>query len=179
MAAPHEKVARILANIIFIPLLLWASVAGVVNYLKGQHREFQNVVVISGVMDSFEAVQWRPPSLGAVVFGLAGLAVADRPRARRAAVALGALAFLCVAGIAFYHVGVEQLWWLGTAECHAPSLDLDASIESLRQQLLNTKFVPCDEVAWSLFGISMAGYNFFAALGFAGASLWAGLRGAG
>jgi len=69
MAAPHEKVARILANIIFIPLLLWASVAGVVNYLKGQHLEFQNVVVISGVMDSFEAVQWRPPSLGAVVFG--------------------------------------------------------------------------------------------------------------
>ncbi len=117
--------------------------------------------------------------LGAVVFGLVGLAVADRLRARRAAVVLGALAFLSVAGIAFYHVGVEQLWWRGGAECHAPNLDLDASIESLRQQLLNTKFVPCDEVAWSLFGISMAGYNFFAALGFAGASLWAGLRGAG
>ncbi len=117
--------------------------------------------------------------LGAVAFGLVGLVVADRPRARGAAVVLCALAFLSVAGIAFYHVGVEQLWWRGTAECHAPSLDFDASIESLRQQLLNTKFVPCDEVAWSLFGISMAGYNFFAALGFAGASLWAGLRGAG
>ncbi len=116
--------------------------------------------------------------LVAVAFGLLGLAVPDRPRARRAAVVLSALAFLSVAGIALYHVGVEQLWWRGTAECHAPSLDFSASVETLRQQLLNTEFIPCDEVAWSLFGISMAGYNLFAALGFAGASLWAGLRGA-
>jgi disulfide bond formation protein DsbB len=24
---------------------------------------------------------------------------------------------------------------------------------------MGTEFVPCDKVAWSLFGISMAGYN--------------------
>ncbi len=119
----------------------------------------------------------RAGYLGAVVFGLVGLAVPDRSRARRAAVFLGAVAFLSVASVAFYHVGVEQLWWRGTAACHAPSLDLDASIETLRQQLLETSFGPCDRVAWSLFGVSMAGYNFLGALGFAGASLWAGLRG--
>ncbi len=56
-----SKVSGILTNIIFIPLLLWASVAGVGHYLKNQNREFQNVVVISGVMDSFEAVRWWMP----------------------------------------------------------------------------------------------------------------------
>ncbi len=33
--------------------------------------------------------------------------------------------------------------------------------------------MPCDAVAWSLFGISMAGYNVLASLGLALASFWA------
>ncbi len=38
------------------------------------------------------------------------------------------------------------------------------------------RFVPCDEIRWSLFGISMAGYNVLASLGLAAASLWAALN---
>jgi disulfide bond formation protein DsbB len=34
----------------------------------------------------------------------------------------------------------------------------------LKKQLLNQPVVRCDEVAWSLFGISMAGYNFLYAV---------------
>ncbi len=87
--------------------------------------------------------------------------------------ALAGLAFLTGAGIAIFHVGVEQLWWRGTTECHAPVFDPNASIADLREQLLGTGFVACDEVQWSLFGISMAGYNVLASLGLALASLWA------
>ncbi len=111
--------------------------------------------------------------LGAAAFGLFGLIAGPRIRARRAALALAGLAFLTGTAIAAFHVGVEQLWWRGTSECHAPAFDPNASIADLREQLLGTGFVACDEVQWSLFGISMAGYNLLASLGLALASLWA------
>lgn len=64
--------------------------------------------------------------------------------------------FLAGAGIAFFHVGVEKLWWEGTNACtHA----FDANnLEALREQILKPK-PRCDTVAWQMFGISMAGYN--------------------
>ncbi len=108
--------------------------------------------------------------LGAIAFGLIALIAGPRSNPRRAAVALAGLAFLTGAAIAAFHVGVEQLWWRGTSECHAPVFDPNAAIADLRKQLLGTRFVPCDEVQWSLFGISMAGYNALASLGFAVAS---------
>jgi disulfide bond formation protein DsbB len=111
--------------------------------------------------------------LAAAAFGLAGLIAGPRTAARRAAVVLAGLAFLTGAAIAAFHVGVEQQWWRGTSECHAPVFDPNASIADLRKQLLETDFVPCDEVQWSLFGISMAGYNVLASLGLALASFWA------
>lgn len=109
-------------------------------------------------------------------FGLAGIGLGRWPAPRRTAVALAGLAFLSGAAIALFHVGVEQHWWRGTAECHAPALDPNASIEELRKRLLESRFVPCDEIPWSLFGVSLAGYNALASLGFALASLWAALR---
>ncbi len=111
--------------------------------------------------------------LGAAAFGLLGLIAGPRTGARRAAVALAGLAFLTGAAIAAFHVGVEQQWWRGTAGCHAPAFDPNAAIAELRKQLLETNFVPCDEVQWALFGISMAGYNVLASLGLALASFWA------
>ena len=113
--------------------------------------------------------------VAAAAFGVLGLALGGNAPARRAAVALAGLAFLTGAGIAFFHAGVEQHWWRGTAECHAPVFDPNASPAELRKQLLETKFVPCDQVPWSLFGISMAGYNVLASLGLAIASLGAAL----
>lgn len=86
-------------------------------------------------------------------------------RLPRITLGASALAFLASAGIAGFHVGVEQHWWRGTASCHSPAFDPNASVEELEQLLLATDFVPCDEVAWSLFGISMAGYNLLYSLG--------------
>lgn len=117
--------------------------------------------------------------LGALAFGLAGLALAARPAVRRACIALAGLAFLTGAGIAAFHVGVEQHWWRGTAGCHAPAFDPDLSIEALREQMLQTRFVPCDAIPWSLFGISIAGYNFLVSLALAALTLGWAWRGAG
>jgi disulfide bond formation protein DsbB len=109
-------------------------------------------------------------------FGLAGLVFGGHPAARRLLVALAGLAFLAGAAIAAFHVGVEQHWWRGTAGCHAPVLDMTLSIEQLREQLLATDFVPCDQVSWSLFGLSLAGYNLLLSLALGSWSLWAASR---
>jgi disulfide bond formation protein DsbB len=94
---------------------------------------------------------------GIMVFAALALA-AGRPHWRSALLIGSAVAALAGAGIAMFHVGVEQHWWQGTAECGS-TLGPAATIEELRAQLLAQPVVRCDEVAWSLFGISMAGYN--------------------
>jgi disulfide bond formation protein DsbB len=86
------------------------------------------------------------------------------PRAAAWLLAGAALALLGGAGIAGFHVGVEQHWWAGTAECGS-AIGGAASIEELRARLLARPVVRCDEVPWALFGISMAGYNFLLSLG--------------
>ncbi len=104
--------------------------------------------------------------------GLLALVLMARPAARQALTGLGALALLAGAAVAAFHVGVEQRWWRGTEECHAPSFDAGLSIDELREAMLGIRFVPCDEIPWELFGISMAGYNFLFSLALGAAVLW-------
>lgn len=97
-----------------------------------------------------------------------------RRRAQTAAVALASLTILTGAGIAVFHVGVEQQWWPGLASCGGVG-GAPLTLEALKQQILSAPVVRCDEVAWSFLGISMAGYNAMisAAAGAAGlAILW-------
>jgi disulfide bond formation protein DsbB len=112
----------------------------------------------------------------AAVLGLVGLLVDGRPRMRRLVTGLAGLTFLTGTAIAIFHVGVEQHWWRGTAGCHGPELDMSLPIEQLRDAMLATDFVPCDEVSWSLFGLSLAGYNVLITLALGLASLWAAGR---
>jgi disulfide bond formation protein DsbB len=107
-------------------------------------------------------------ALGALAFLLAG-----NLAAARVLIALAGLVLLADAAIAAFHVGVEQKWWAGTAECGG-TLGTGMTAEDLKAQLLAAPVVRCDEVAWSLFGISMAGYNFLLALaGGLAALVWA------
>ena len=64
----------------------------------------------------------------------------------------------CSFGVAGYHAGVEWQLWEGPAGCTA-SLAAGASAADLVDQLLATPVVRCDDVPWSLFGLSMAGWN--------------------
>jgi disulfide bond formation protein DsbB len=97
---------------------------------------------------------------------LALLALSGRPPLKVFGLACAATALTVGAGIAAFHVGVEQGWWQGTAACSGTVATPD-SIEELRKQLMAAPVVRCDEPAFVLFGISMAGYNFMYALALA------------
>ncbi|NOX41184.1 MAG: disulfide bond formation protein B [Alphaproteobacteria bacterium] len=80
---------------------------------------------------------------------------------------LGAALVLGGAGVALYHTGVEQQWWLGPTTCTSQSIN-GLSSEALMSQILNAPLVRCDEIAWSMFGLSMASWNGIASLGIVG-----------
>lgn len=111
----------------------------------------------------------------AVGGALAGGALAVRsPRLLPLLLGLAAAAFFANAGIAFYHVGVENhLWASAVCAGDAPAI---ASVEDLRRALAQPPPKPCDAVDWSLFGVSMAGYNVIASLGLAGLAFAAAAR---
>lgn len=86
--------------------------------------------------------------------------------------ALCALIYAGGAVLAFYHVGVEQHWFQGPTTCSGAAAAAD-SVEALKAQILGQKPVRCDEIPWSLFGISLAGWNFLVQLGLVAVCLYA------
>jgi len=103
---------------------------------------------------------WQRWPHGVVIaLGLLGLVPGLGPMARRGLVALAGIVLLIGAGIAAYHVGVEEKIFAGTKGCVGGPISGAASLAEARERLLNAPVVRCDEVTWSLFGISMAGYN--------------------
>jgi disulfide bond formation protein DsbB len=101
---------------------------------------------------------WRVAIVLAVLIWLAG----DRVPLPTAALVM-ALVFFVSAGLGIYHVGVEQHWITGPTACTATG-PTATTVEDLRRQLLGTQPVMCDQVQWSLFGISLAGFNVIASL---------------
>ena len=107
----------------------------------------------------------RYAHMAAIVLAAVAVVASGRGSSRAGwmLVAATGLALLAGAGIAAFHVGVEQHWWAGTAECGS-TLGAASGIDQLRARLLAQPIVRCDEIAWSLFGVSMAGYNFLLSL---------------
>jgi disulfide bond formation protein DsbB len=104
----------------------------------------------------------RWPWTAAITISLVALFAGSRPGLPWVAAALG-LVFAVGAVIAFYHVGVEQRWFAGPTACTAPG-GAATTVEELKRQLLATPTVRCDEVQWSLFGVSLAGWDLVASL---------------
>ena len=82
---------------------------------------------------------------------------------------LGALSAATTGGIGVYHSGVERGWWDGPGSCSAGDIT-GLSTEDLMEQIMAAPLVRCDEVAWELFGLSMATYN--ALMSFGLAAIW-------
>jgi len=119
----------------------------------------------------------RYPYVAAAILAGAGLFAGPRPAPML--VAFAALAILASAGIAAFHVGVEQKWWQGTEGC-AGGIDFSGmTVEEMQQALENVAPARCDEPAWTFLGISMAGYNLIYAAIAGVALLVAALRNAG
>lgn len=67
--------------------------------------------------------------------------------------------FLFGMSLAGYHVAIQQNWVELPSFCASNDFSAFESVESLKEQLLKTPFVRCDQVTWSLFGLSLAAYN--------------------
>jgi disulfide bond formation protein DsbB len=74
-----------------------------------------------------------------------------------------ALATLATALIGMYHAGVEQGWWEGPSTCTSSSVS-GLSAQQLLDQIMGAPLVRCDDIAWQMAGISMAGWNAIASL---------------
>ena len=77
---------------------------------------------------------------------------------RRLWVALAAGGILTSGLIGLFHAGVEYGWWEGITSC--ASIPLTSEGESALDAIMNAPVVRCDEPAWTLLGISLAGFNF-------------------
>lgn len=116
----------------------------------------------------------RVPYALALVFALIALTPAVDGQERRKVALLCAGLFLFNAAFAFYHVGVEERWWLGPTECVGGVKTY--SLEDLATALTQTGRTGCDEAAFRLFGISMAGYNVIACAILAAGLVWAAVQ---
>lgn len=106
-----------------------------------------------------EMCYWQRWPHGAAIT-LAALAFTSAADSRRSLllVSLAAVAVAISGAIGVFHVGVEMDWWEGLTRCAASgSLSLD--------DLMSAPIVQCDQVQWSLLGISMAGWNAIISLG--------------
>jgi disulfide bond formation protein DsbB len=118
-------------------------------------------------------VYWAALAAGMVGFALMYV---RQPWLGRAADVILALVFLTGAGIAAYHSGAEWKWWPGPTTCSGGAGHVDAA--GLNAFLNGAKFSAprCDEAAWRMLGLSMAGWNVLASLGLGGLSLAAAAR---
>ena len=104
----------------------------------------------------------RWPHAAAILIGIIALATGWRGLAW-----IGALAALATAGIGIFHVGVEQQWWEGLATCTAGSISGISASDLLNTTVDIAPVVRCDEIAWQMLGISMAGWNALVSLALA------------
>ena len=112
-------------------------------------------------------VYWVALAVGVVGFALArGL---KRPPLMNLTCFLLGLAFLVGEGIAAYHAGVEWKWWPGPTSCTGVATADPHAIAAL---LGGAKVIgpACDQAAWRMLGLSMAGWNALVSMGLASLS---------
>ena len=109
----------------------------------------------------------RWPHAIAVLIGITALILPWR-----ALLYLGALAALTTAAIGVFHTGVERDWWEGITSCAGAGDLTGLSVNDLLDPSrdVGPPLIKCDEVAWSLFGLSMASWN--ALISFALFGIW-------
>lgn len=120
---------------------------------------------VGGLAPCVLCIWQRWPHLVAVLIGLIAL------KSRHPVLpVLGALAALTSAAIGVFHVGVEQEWWQGLAQCSVNTLSGVSAGDLLNTDVTVGAPAACDKVAWSFLGLSMAAWNVLASGFFV--SLW-------
>ncbi|NJC35158.1 disulfide bond formation protein DsbB [Sphingomonas jejuensis] len=99
----------------------------------------------------------RWPHVAAI--GLALAAFATRGALMRVLVFSAGVAILVSAGVALFHAGVEYGWWEGITGCATMGGGAGRSDADILADIMAAPIIRCDVAPWSLFGISLAGYN--------------------
>ncbi|MGB0905470.1 MAG: disulfide bond formation protein B, partial [Mangrovicoccus sp.] len=71
---------------------------------------------------------------------------------------LGAAVMAVSTGLGLYHTGVERGWWEGPNTCTGADIG-SLSADALFDQLMTAPIIRCDEVTWSMLGLSMSSWN--------------------
>ena len=103
-----------------------------------------------------EMCHWqRWPHYAAILLALAAFATAQRP-ASRLLVILAALCILASGAIGAFHAGVEYGWWEGFTTCTSTAGSGGGDVLA---DIMAAPLIRCDQAQWTLFGISLAGFN--------------------
>ena len=111
----------------------------------------------------------RWPHGAAILLALTALASPIEAPRTRPLTLLAALAIAVSGAIGLFHAGVEYKLWEGITTC-------TTSGATSLQDILSVPLVRCDQVQWSLLGISLAGFNAIFSLGGAALVTWLALR---
>jgi len=116
----------------------------------------------------------RAPYAMTGLLGLLALMPAVGARERRVVLFHLVLLLGLDAGLAMYHVGVEQHWWPGPGFCTGGVGSI--SINDLSAALTKAAHPSCDAPAFTFAGVSIAGFNFIAAATLTALALVAALK---
>jgi disulfide bond formation protein DsbB len=151
-------------NPVRIPLILILAAASAV---LGAAWLFQ---LVGGLVPCELCLYERWPYYAALVLALIALAF-PAGSVPRAALTLLGLLFLASAALGFYHAGVEQHWFAGPSSCTSSGSAAE-TLEQFKARLMGQKTVMCDEIQWSVFGLSLAALNAIASLLIAVFAFW-------
>jgi disulfide bond formation protein DsbB len=107
----------------------------------------------------------RNPYYIAMPLGL--LAAFLPPHWTRVGLWLLASIFLVSAGLGAYHAGVEWGFFIGPSDCGGGSGAGAGNVGDFLNQLQSTRVVSCNEAAWRILGLSLAGWNVLISLALA------------
>ena len=113
---------------------------------------------IGGLVPCEMCVWQRWPHYAAIGLAALGFILPQQ----RALIWLAAFAILMSGGIGIFHAGVEYKWWEGLTQC---SVTPGSGSDNILADIMKKPMIRCDEAQWSLFGISLAGYNAIISVG--------------
>lgn len=115
-----------------------------------------------GGLTPCEMCMWqRWPHVAAIFVALAAIVVRGNRFMSAVLVALAAMAIATSGAIGVAHAGVEYRWWEGFTSCTT----LRPEGGSMLEAIMNAPLVRCDQAQWTLFGVSLAGFNAVFSLG--------------
>ncbi len=148
-----------------LAVLLLASVGALVIAFAAQY--------IFGLEPCILCVYQRIPYFAVIL--LVGIALHIETADHAGTAKVIGVIFLLGAALAFYHTGVEQHWWEAATSCGGGG-EAPLNFQDFQSQLLTKMPKRCDQIDWTLFGLSMTVYNVvtsivLAAISFFGASV--------